>query len=53
MANLEDKRVFIDTNLLQIHDANIVATMKTYNINKLLTYNIDDFKRFSSIIILL
>jgi len=34
----------------QIHDANIVATMKAYNISNLLTYNISDFKRFEDII---
>lgn len=32
----------------QIHDANIVATMLTYNIKTLLTLNLDDFKRFQS-----
>ena len=31
----------------QVHDANIVATMLVYGIDYLLTYNIDDFKRFS------
>jgi predicted nucleic acid-binding protein len=34
----------------QIHDANIVATMLAYNIETLLTLNIDDLKRFGSII---
>jgi predicted nucleic acid-binding protein len=34
----------------QIHDANIVATMLTYNIPQLLTYNVDDFRRFSGLI---
>ncbi len=34
----------------QIHDANIVATMKAYNITNLLTYNVSDFKRFKDII---
>jgi hypothetical protein len=31
----------------QIHDANIVATMLAYDIDTLLTMNIDDFRRFS------
>lgn len=30
----------------QIHDANIVATMLAYNIDTLLTFNVDDMKRF-------
>ena len=34
----------------QIHDANIVATMQVHGIRKLLTYNVSDFSRFSSII---
>jgi predicted nucleic acid-binding protein len=37
----------------QVHDANIVATMLSYNIPYLLTLNIDDFKRFSAYITLL
>ena len=28
------------------HDANLVATMLAYGIDTLLTFNIDDFKRF-------
>ncbi len=34
----------------QIHDANIVATMKAYDIANLLTYNTSDFNRFKNII---
>lgn len=34
----------------QIHDANIVATMLTHGIKHLLTDNVDDFKRYSSLI---
>ena len=30
----------------QVHDANIVATMLAYDIDTLLTLNVDDFKRF-------
>jgi len=37
----------------QIHDANIVATMLTYNIPNLLTNNTEDFKRFSHLITVL
>lgn len=32
----------------QVHDANIVATMLVYNMNTLLTQNVDDMKRFAS-----
>jgi predicted nucleic acid-binding protein len=34
----------------QVHDANIVATMKTYGIPALLTHNKKDFERFAQII---
>jgi predicted nucleic acid-binding protein len=34
----------------QIHDANIVATMKVYGIKYLLTNNISDFARFDQLI---
>ncbi len=34
----------------QVHDANIVATMKTYGITALLTHNVKDFERFAEII---
>ncbi|KAB2902364.1 MAG: PIN domain-containing protein [Anaerolineae bacterium] len=30
----------------QVHDANIVATMLAYDLDTLLTLNVDDFKRF-------
>ncbi|NEP60599.1 MAG: PIN domain-containing protein [Symploca sp. SIO2G7] len=34
----------------QVHDARLVAAMITHKIGHLLTFNIDDFKRFSEII---
>jgi len=34
----------------QIHDANIVATMRAYGINTILTLNVADFKRFENTI---
>jgi len=37
----------------QVHDANIVATMQAYGINRLLTHNVADFKRFSELITIL
>lgn len=36
----------------QVHDANIVATMLAQGVLRLLTHNIDDFKRFSHLITL-
>lgn len=30
----------------QIHDANIVAVMQVHGVKRLLTYNLDDFKKF-------
>ena len=32
----------------QVHDANIVATMKAHGLNQLLTHNVADFNRFAS-----
>jgi predicted nucleic acid-binding protein len=37
----------------QVHDANIVATMRAYNIPTLLTYNTADFSRFAAYITVL
>jgi len=34
----------------QVHDARLVAAMVSHNITHLLTFNLDDFKRFSEII---
>ena len=34
----------------QVHDANIVATMLSYNIPSLLTHNARDFQRFSDVV---
>jgi predicted nucleic acid-binding protein len=34
----------------QVHDANIVATMRTYGIPHLLTHNTADFARFAHLI---
>lgn len=40
----------VPTGGKQVHDANIVATMIAYDVRTLLTYNLDDFKRFSGFI---
>lgn len=37
----------------QIHDANIIAIMLTHGLNRLLTFNPDDFKRFNEIEVIL
>jgi len=34
----------------QVHDSNIVATMRAYDISCLLTHNVKDFRRFGEII---
>jgi predicted nucleic acid-binding protein len=34
---------------VQVYDARIVATMKTHGIKNLLTFNVDDFKRYTEI----
>lgn len=59
-AMLEDSEAVTDRllNLMlrfpaggkQVHDANIVATMLTYGITRLLTFNLADFRRFGSLI---
>lgn len=79
MEIMEDKKVFLDTNILiyakleesifhkaaidklnefmanefelkQTHDANIVATMRAYDIENLFTNNPDDFNRYKNFI---
>ena len=37
----------------QVHDANIVATMLTHGVTRLLTENVKDFKRFADLITVL
>jgi predicted nucleic acid-binding protein len=34
----------------QVHDANIIATMQVYGIQRLITHNTSDFERFSGLI---
>jgi predicted nucleic acid-binding protein len=50
MANLLTLCLAIPVGGKQIHDANIVATMQTYGIDKLLTHNTVDFARYQSLI---
>jgi predicted nucleic acid-binding protein len=35
----------------QVHDARLAAAMVAHNITHLLTFNVDDFKRFSGIVV--
>ena len=37
----------VPTGGKQVHDANLVATMLTYGITRLLTFNVADLRRFS------
>lgn len=37
----------------QVHDGNLVATMQVYRVDQLLTHNVADFTRFSSLITVL
>ncbi|MEW6492604.1 MAG: PIN domain-containing protein [Cyanobacteriota bacterium] len=43
----------IPTGGRQVHDANIVATMLTAGVNRLLTHNTKDFERFAEFITIL
>jgi hypothetical protein len=52
-AQLMDLVKVYPTRGKQIHDANVVATMLAYQIDTLLTINLDDMKRFQDRIKLL
>lgn len=52
-AQLLDLLTAISCAGKQIHDANIVATMLTHGVNKLLTHNERDFSRFAALITVL
>ena len=43
----------VPTGGRQVHDANIVATMLTVGVNRLLTHNTEDFERFAEFITVL
>jgi predicted nucleic acid-binding protein len=36
---------------IQVHDARIVAAMTVHQVNKILTFDLDDFKRYTGIIV--
>ncbi|MEN3332947.1 MAG: hypothetical protein V7641_2312 [Blastocatellia bacterium] len=37
---------------VQVHDARLVAVMSVYGVQNLLTFNINDFKRFTQIVVI-
>ncbi len=41
--------VALDVQGVQVHDARLVAAMKVYGINRIVTFNGDDFSRFHAI----
>jgi predicted nucleic acid-binding protein len=34
---------------IQVHDARIVAAMSVHRVNKILSFDLDDFKRYTSV----
>jgi predicted nucleic acid-binding protein len=50
MEKLLDILVRVPVGGKQIHDANIVATMLVHDVTHLLTDNVEDFRRFNSLI---
>jgi predicted nucleic acid-binding protein len=46
VARLQTIMENFDVGGKQIHDANIVAVMLVHGVKRLLTYNLDDFKKF-------
>lgn len=47
----EWKRIVVEHNVsgVQVHDARLVATMKTHGVTGLLTFDVGDFSRYSGI----
>ncbi|MEP7366441.1 MAG: PIN domain-containing protein [Acidobacteriota bacterium] len=47
----EWKRIVVDHNVsgVQVHDARLVAAMKTHGVAGLLTFDVDDFSRYAGI----
>ncbi|HLM81172.1 MAG TPA: hypothetical protein VK302_11125, partial [Terriglobales bacterium] len=45
------KTLVIDNRVsgVQVHDARLVAVMRTHNIEQIMTFNVSDFTRFSEI----
>jgi predicted nucleic acid-binding protein len=49
--NAEWKRIIVVHGVsgVKVHDARLVATMKTHGVRSLLTFDMDDFKRYTGI----
>jgi predicted nucleic acid-binding protein len=47
----EWKRIIVQYGVsgVKVHDARLVATMKTHGVSRLLTFDVDDFKRYTGI----
>ena len=47
----EWKRLVVDHRVsgVKVHDARLIATMKTHGVRSLLTFDVDDFKRYADI----
>jgi predicted nucleic acid-binding protein len=47
----EWRRIIVDNNVsgVQVHDARLVAIMKTHGVTSILTFDVDDFSRYTGI----
>lgn len=47
----EWKRIIVEHGVsgVKVHDARLIATMKTHGVSRLLTFNVDDFTRYTGI----
>jgi predicted nucleic acid-binding protein len=47
----EWKRIVVEHRVsgVKVHDARLVATMKTHGVTSLLTFDVDDFSRYAGI----
>jgi predicted nucleic acid-binding protein len=50
----EWKRIIVEHGVsgVKVHDARLIATMKTHGISRLLTFDVDDFTRYTGIEVL-
>jgi len=51
---LEWRRLIVAHTIsgVAVHDARIVASMKVYNVHQLVTFNVDDFRRYRGLSVL-
>jgi predicted nucleic acid-binding protein len=47
----EWKRIVVEYGVsgVKVHDARLIATMKTHGVSRLLTFDVDDFGRYTGI----